>query len=297
MVPSLHSSSVVFVSCGGIGNQAVVALVFVIEMIVQLTGNTMRQCCLVIRRITGFRPPLPDCKWNCLKWSIAPWHWDSRVTLPEVFDFYYKSLAGTSECLSSKVHSMWNAFPSKFPNWGSKMTQDFVGIAVSKGTKWWQDWRVSVARQIAKLRDRHVVHHRLLGPREFTGGRTQTNDFHRWCWGGPDEFFLWFLCFFLLFLLQSPNIRNVDDIDAIDAIDDIDDMEYNHDDIDRAQKCLDDFDMSSLLPCWAMRFQCLVVSAWYQQQQVKLVVGCQAPFIVRPLFAFDASKILVCVPC
>lgn len=42
---------------------------------------------------------------------------------------------------------------------------------------------------------------------------------------------------FSSFLLQSPNIRNVDDIDAID---DIDEMEYNHDDIHRAQKCLDE---------------------------------------------------------
>ena len=69
------------------------------------------------------------------------------------------------------------------------------------------------------------------------------------------------LMVFSSLLLQSPNIRNVDDIDAIDAIDAIDDMEYNHDDIHRAQKCLEDFDMSSLLPCWTMRFQCLVVSA------------------------------------
>lgn len=94
---------------------------------------------------------------------------------------------------------------------------------------------------------------------------------------------------FSSFLLQSPNIRNVDDIDAIDDIDDIDDGIQSW----WYSSCAK-MSGRSLLPCWAMRFQCLVVSAWYQQQQVKLVVGCQAPFIVRPLFAFDASKILVC---
>lgn len=141
------------------------------------------------------------------------------------------------------------------------MTQDFVGIAVSLYQKEQQMDRFCWDKMVTGLACFSGSPNRkasrpprcsssVSGPR-VTGGRTRAD---------PMNFFYGSYGF-SSFLLQSPNIRNVDDIDAIDDIDDIDDMEYNHHDIDCAQKCLDDFDMSSLLPCWAMRFQCLVVSA------------------------------------
>ena len=141
------------------------------------------------------------------------------------------------------------------------MTQDFVGIAVSLYQKEQNGDRTGVFQWLAKSQSFETATLFIIGSSGL--GEREVGHSPRFppLMLGWTRFNFYDSYGFSSFLLQSPNIRNVDDIDAIDAIDDIDDMEYNHDDIHRVQKCLDDFDMSSLLPCWAMRFQCLVVSA------------------------------------